>query len=52
MALRGFIFGVSPFDVGTLVGAAAVVLASALLASALPAIAAARVDPMIPLRNQ
>jgi ABC-type antimicrobial peptide transport system permease subunit len=52
MALRGFIFGVSPFDGATLVGAAAVVLASALLASALPAIAAARVDPMIPLRNQ
>ena len=46
------IFGVSPLDAVTLVGTAAVVLVSALVASALPAIAAARVDPMITLRDQ
>ena len=52
VALRGLIFGVSPLDAVTLVGTAAVVLVSALVASALPAIAAARVDPMITLRDQ
>ena len=52
LALRGLIFGVSPVDAVTLVGTAAVVLASALVASALPAIAAARVGSMITLRDQ
>ena len=51
LALRGFIFGVSPFDMITFVGAAVVVMAAALLASAVPAMAAARVDPMITLRD-
>ena len=52
LALRGLIFGVSPVDAVALVGTAAVVLAAALGASVLPAIAAARVDPMITLRDK
>jgi predicted permease len=51
LGLRGFIFGVSPFDAVTLAAASAVVVTAALLASAVPAIAAARVDPLIALRD-
>jgi predicted permease len=51
LGLRGFMFGVSPFDTVTLVAAAAVVVTAVLLASAIPAMAAARVDPMITLRD-
>ena len=51
LGLRGFIFGVSPFDAVTLLAASAVVVTAALLASAAPTIAAARVDPMITLRD-
>ena len=51
LGLRGFLFGVSPFDAVTLVAAAAIVVTAALLASAVPAMAAARADPMITLRD-
>jgi ABC-type antimicrobial peptide transport system permease subunit len=51
LALRGFIFGVSPFDLVTFVAAGVVVMLAALLASTLPALAAARIDPMITLRD-
>ena len=51
LALRGFIFGVSPFDAVTFVATGTIVVASALLASAVPALAAARVDPMTTLRD-
>jgi len=51
LALRGFIFGVSPFDLFTYIGATTVVMTAAILASALPAMSAARVDPMITLRD-
>jgi putative ABC transport system permease protein len=51
LALRGFIFGVSPFDLITFIGATAVVMAAALVASAVPMLSAARVDAMITLRD-
>ena len=50
-ALGGLIVNVSPTDPWVLSGAAAVVLASALAASAIPAIRAARVDPLVALRR-
>jgi ABC-type antimicrobial peptide transport system permease subunit len=47
--LRGLLFGVSPNDPATLVVAASFLLASAFLASWLPARRAARVDPIAAL---
>jgi ABC-type antimicrobial peptide transport system permease subunit len=51
VALQGFIFGVSPLDLVTLLGAASVVMAAALLASVVPALTAVRVDPIVALRD-
>jgi putative ABC transport system permease protein len=51
LALRGFIFGVSPMDSATVAADVAIVMATALAASALPALTAARVDPAVTLRQ-
>jgi putative ABC transport system permease protein len=51
-ALRGLLFGVSPADPLTLAGAAAVMLALALAASAAPAYRATRTDPIRCLRQE
>jgi len=50
--LRGLIVEVSPSDPLTLAGVIAIVMASALAASAVPALRAARVDPLISLRAE
>ncbi|MPY88105.1 MAG: FtsX-like permease family protein [Luteitalea sp.] len=49
--LRGFLTGVSPMDPRTLTGVALLVMCAALVASALPARRASRVDPLITLRD-
>jgi predicted permease len=51
VALRGFIFGVSPMDPATVVADIVTVTVTALIASGIPARAAARVDPVVTLRN-
>jgi putative ABC transport system permease protein len=50
--LGSLLFQVQPFDPVTYVVAAIVILGVALLASALPARRAARVDPVIALRGE
>ncbi|MFP5235428.1 MAG: ADOP family duplicated permease [Acidobacteriota bacterium] len=50
--LRSFLFHVSPFDPVVMALTAAAVFALALVASALPALRAASVDPMRALRNE
>jgi predicted permease len=50
--MRKLLFGTPPWDITTLVGVAAVLGASALLASFLPARRAASVDPMSALRAE
>jgi putative ABC transport system permease protein len=50
--LQGFLFGVSAFDPGAFLGAAAVFVAVAVAASLGPATRATRVDPMVALRNE
>ena len=49
--LRNMLYGVPPSDPATFVGAAVVLLTIATLASALPALRAARVDPVTTLRH-
>lgn len=50
-AMRQMLFGIGPFDPVTFAGMAAVLLASAALASFVPARRATKVDPMIVLRD-
>jgi ABC-type antimicrobial peptide transport system permease subunit len=50
--MRGLLFGVSAWDVPTLVGVAVVLGCAALAASAVPARRAASVDPMEALRAE
>jgi ABC-type antimicrobial peptide transport system permease subunit len=50
--LRAFLYGVTPADPITLAGATAVLVATALLASWLPARRASRVDPTVALRAE
>jgi len=50
--VRGFLYGVTPHDGWTLVGAATLLLVSGLLAAYLPARKAAGVDPMEALRAE
>jgi predicted permease len=49
--LRSFLFGVSPFDPLVLMLSAVAMLSFALVASALPATRATKIDPMIALRG-
>jgi ABC-type antimicrobial peptide transport system permease subunit len=49
--LGSFLFGVSPMDPTTLGGVAFVLVAVTVVASWLPALRAARVDPMAALRS-
>ena len=51
-AVRGYLFGVEPQDVVTLVTACSVILAAALLAAYLPARRAPRIDPLATLRAE
>jgi macrolide transport system ATP-binding/permease protein len=50
--IRGLLFGVHPWDGGTLVAVCIVLAVSALLASYIPARRAASVDPMVALRYE
>jgi ABC-type antimicrobial peptide transport system permease subunit len=50
--LRGLLFELSPFDPATYAGAAAILLATAAIASLVPARRAARSDPMAALRSE
>jgi putative ABC transport system permease protein len=50
--LSGMLYGVAPTDLPTLAGVVVVVLAVAAAASLIPAIRAARLDPMRVLRNE
>src|SRR5262249_2525821 len=49
--LTGFLFGVAPSDVTTMLGAMAILLAVAILATYLPARPASRLDPAEALRR-
>ena len=51
-AMRSLLFGVVPLDFGSLAGGVAIALASAVLASVLPAVRAAATDPAVVLREE
>ena len=48
---KSMLFGVAPHDAMALIGAAAVLALTALAAGYVPAARAARVDPLVALRN-
>jgi ABC-type antimicrobial peptide transport system permease subunit len=50
--LRGFLFGVTPYDIATLTGAGAVLGIVALAAAFVPARRASRVDPILALKYE
>ncbi|MGE0362404.1 MAG: ABC transporter permease [Vicinamibacterales bacterium] len=50
-SLAGVLYGVGPFDLPSFAAAAAVLLAAGVIASLLPALRTARVDPMVALRE-
>jgi ABC-type antimicrobial peptide transport system permease subunit len=50
--LRGFLFGITAYDLPTLFGAAAVLTAVALAAALAPARRASRVDPVLALKYE
>ena len=47
---RNFLFGVSPFDLGIFAGVTGMLLGAAVVASFVPALRSARVDPNVALR--
>ena len=50
-SLAGVLYGVGPFDLPAFAAAAAVLLVAGVIASLLPALRTARVDPMVALRE-
>jgi len=50
--MRSLLFGVTPSDVPTFAGIAALLAATAFVASYIPARRATRVDPMVALRYE
>jgi len=50
--LRGLLYGVAPYDPRVLAGAVACLLAVGIAAAAVPALRAARVDPLVALRHE
>ncbi len=48
--LSNFLYGVSPFDLGIFAGVTGMLLGAALVASFVPALRSARVDPNVALR--
>jgi predicted permease len=50
--LRGLLYGVAPYDPRILAGAIASMVAVAVAAAAIPALRAARVDPLVALRHE
>ncbi len=50
--VKAFLYGIGPHDPTTIVGAAAVLLASGLLAGFIPARRASRIDPLVAIRYE